>query len=68
MNLNEFAPLLLVIVCNIGFHLLSKSILDNSNPFFGLVETYGIACLGSMVLFFVTKNTLFHDEEAGPNI
>lgn len=68
INLNEFALLLLVNICNIGYHLLTKSIPDNSNPFLGLVETYGIACLGSMVLFFVTKNTLFHDEKAGLNI
>lgn len=57
--MNTLAPLLLVILCNTGYHLISKSLPGNLNPFLGLVGTYGMACLGSALLFFLTKSSVF---------
>ena len=68
MTMFEAAPLLLVVLCNIGYHLISKSISENVNPFLGLIGTYGIACLGSLVLFLITKNTVFQNEKGGISI
>lgn len=56
-------PLLLVILCNTGYHLISKSMPGNINPFLGLVGTYGMACLGSALLFFLTKDSVFSPEK-----
>ncbi len=56
-------PLLLVILCNTGYHLISKSMPGNINPFLGLVGTYGMACLGSVLLFFLTKGSVFAAEK-----
>lgn len=61
--MGTLAPLLLVILCNTGYHLVSKSMPGNINPFLGLVGTYGIACLGSMLLFFLTKDSVFSPEK-----
>ena len=63
--MGTLAPLLLVILCNTGYHLVSKSMPGNINPFLGLVSTYGIACLGSALLFFLTKGSVFAAEKAG---
>lgn len=68
MIVSKILPLLLVIICNIGYHLLSKSIPNNSNPFLGLVGTYAVACLGSLILFLITRNTLFCDEKSQINV
>jgi uncharacterized membrane protein len=48
--------------------LLSKSLPSNTNPFLGLVATYGVAFIGSMILFWITKNTIFANEKNSINI
>lgn len=48
-------PLLLVIVCNIFYHLISKTTPATLNPFAALTATYGVALLGSFLLFLLTK-------------
>lgn len=65
MSMGYIAPLLLVIFSNLFYHLLSKSLPDNTNPFIGLVATYGVAFIGSMFLFWITKNTIFADVSSG---
>ena len=49
------APLVLVIISNTLYHLISKNTSVSVNPFVALVVTYGTAFLGSIVLLFVTK-------------
>lgn len=61
--MGTLAPLVLVILCNTGYHLISKSMPGNINPFLGLVGTYGMACLGSVLLFFLTKGSVFAAEK-----
>lgn len=68
MSIGYIAPLLLVIFCNLCYHLLSKSLPGNTNPFIGLVATYGVAFIGSMILFWITKNTIFANEKNSINI
>lgn len=68
MTMLEAAPLLLVILCNIGYHLISKNISNGINPFLGLVGTYGVACFVSACLFMVTKNTIFQNNKSGISI
>ena len=55
MNLNYILPLLLVIVCNVCYHLLSRGLPPDSNPFLGLIVTYGVAWIVSLCLFILTK-------------
>jgi len=55
MELNHILPLVLVIFCNVCYHLLSKRLPTDSNPFLGLILTYGVACLTSLLLFAATK-------------
>ena len=62
------APLLLVIFSNLCYHLLSKSLPGNTNPFIGLVATYGVAFIGSIILFWITKNTIFANDKNSINI
>lgn len=68
MSMGYIAPLLLVIFCNLCYHLLSKSLPGNTNPFIGLAATYGVAFIGSMILFWITKNTIFANEKNSINI
>lgn len=68
MSMGYIAPLLLVIFCNLCYHLLSKNLPGNTNPFIGLVATYGVAFIGSMILFLITKNTIFANEKNSINI
>lgn len=68
MSIQYFLPLVLVICCNLGYHLFSKSLSGNTNPFIGLSATYGIAFLGSLILFVITKNTLYSNQKVSINI
>ena len=68
MNLIEIAPLCLVIVCNVGYHVFSNNVPNNTNPFFGLIVTYGVACLGSIVFYLITRNILSIGNKTGINI
>lgn len=68
MNLAYFMPLFLVIICNMGYHLISKSLSSQTNPFLGLTSTYGIAFVGSLILFFATKNTVYVHEKGNINV
>lgn len=62
MNIGYMLPLITVVICNLFYHLLSKSIPSNVNPFLGLGATYGVAFLGSILLFFATKDSMFANE------
>lgn len=50
-----FAPLMLVILSNTLYHLLSKHASSQLHPFAALAGTYGMALLGSLALLFLTK-------------
>ena len=68
MSLGYIVPLLLVIFCNVCYHLLSKSLPSDTNLFLGLSVTYGVAFVGSIILFLITKNTIFINEKNNINI
>jgi len=55
-------PLVLVIISNIIYHLISKSTSTTVNPFAALAVTYGTAFLGSIMLFLLTKKTTIYEE------
>lgn len=57
-----FAPLMLVVLSNTIYHLISKTTSTAVNPFAALVATYGIAFLGSMILFLITKKATIVEE------
>lgn len=63
MSIKYLLPLIIVISCNLGYHLLSKGLPDNVNPFIGLSATYGVAFLGSLLLFAVTKDTIYSNQK-----
>ena len=68
MSIQYYIPLLMVIGCNLGYHILSKSLPNNINPFIGLSATYGVAFLGSLILFAITKNTIYSNQKMNINI
>jgi len=59
-----FAPLFLVIAANSCYHLISKSVSSEANPFLGLAAAYGTAFLLSIVFFLLTKRGGFAAETA----
>lgn len=63
MNTQYLLPLGLVICCNLGYHLFSKSLPCNTNPFIGLSATYGMAFLGSLTLFAITRSTVYSNQK-----
>lgn len=67
MSIQYFLPLVMVICCNLGYHLLSKSLPSNINPFIGLSATYGVAFLGSLLLFAITKVTIYSNQKVNIN-
>lgn len=48
-------PLVIVIFSNTLYHLISKKTPSQINPFAALTITYGVAFLGSMILFLLTE-------------
>ena len=62
MNTAYMFPLLMVILCNIGYHLIMKNLPNNTNPFLGLAATYGTAFIGSVLIFLLTRHSLFAEE------
>lgn len=62
MNINYIMPLLVVIICNVCYHLISKNISSTTNTFFSLFITYGVACLISASGFLVTSKNYFTTE------
>lgn len=68
MSIQYFLPLVMVICCNLGYHLLSKSLPSNINPFIGLAATYGVAFLGSLLLFVITKDTVYSNQKVNINM
>lgn len=68
MGLGYIAPLVLVIICNTGYHLISKSLPNQTNPFLGLTATYGMAFIGSMIVFFLTRNNVFSQSKGSINV
>ena len=56
------APLILVILSNTMYHLISKSTPTTVNPFAALVATYGTALIGSMIVLLITKKTSIYEE------
>lgn len=68
MSIQYYIPLLMVIGCNLGYHILSKSLPNNINPFIGLSATYGVAFLGSLILFAITKKTIYSNQKMNINI
>lgn len=68
MSIQYFLPLVMVICCNLGYHLLSKSLPSNINPFIGLSVTYGVAFLGSLLLFAITKVTIYSNQKVNINM
>lgn len=68
MSIQYFLPLVMVICYNLGYHLLSKSLPSNINPFIGLSATYGVAFLGSLLLFAITKVTIYSNQKVNINM
>ncbi len=62
MNINYVIPLLVVIICNVCYHLISKNISSTTNTYMGLFITYGVACLISALAFFITSKNYFIEE------
>ena len=56
------APFLLVVFSNTMYHIISKSTSSSVDPFAALIVTYGMAFLGSTVLFLLTKKTTVWEE------
>ena len=48
-------PIGLVVLSNIVYHICTKSVPDNANPFASLTVTYLVGALCSFLLFFLTK-------------
>ena len=63
-NVYYIAPLVLVIISNTLYHLISKNTSVSVNPFAALVVTYGTAFLGSIVLLMITKKASIYTEMA----
>ena len=59
-NIMRIISLIMVIICNLGNHLISKSISGYINPFIGLIATYAVALAGSIILSIVTQYTVFN--------
>ncbi|AGF56925.1 drug/metabolite transporter (DMT)-like permease [Clostridium saccharoperbutylacetonicum] len=68
MNINYLTPLLVVIICNVCYHLISKSISGTTNTFIALFITYGVACLISAFGFLVTSKNYFITEVTKVNV
>lgn len=68
MNINHYIPLLIVILSNIGYHLLSKKSSSGFSPFLGLTATYGVACLVSVCLSWITRDTAKNGIHSGINL
>lgn len=66
--LSYIAPLILVIISNTLYHLISKNTPASVNPFAGLTVTYGTALLGSIILMLITKKTTVYEEIRQLNI
>lgn len=64
----EIFPLILVIVCNVGYHLFSKNVPNNINPIFGLIITYSVALFGSVLFYFLTRNSFFPESKTNINL
>ena len=62
MNLYYILPLILVIVSNIFYHLISKSTSTTVNPFAALAVTYCTAFWGSIALLLITKKSTIYEE------
>lgn len=62
MNVDFLMPLIVVIICNICYHLISKNISSTSNTFVGLFITYGVACLISALALLITSKNYFITE------
>lgn len=62
MNVNYLMPLLVVIICNVCYHLISKNISSATNTYMGLFITYGVACLISALAFFITSKNYLIEE------
>lgn len=68
MNMQMIFPLIVVISCNLGYHFFSKSLPSSTNPFIGLAVTYIVAFLGSVLLFVLTKNTIYSNQKVNISI
>lgn len=55
MNISYLMPLLVVIICNVCYHLISKNISSTTNTYIGLFITYGVDYLISALAFFITS-------------
>ena len=58
----KFIPLILVTLSNITYHISSKTIPVNINPFFGLYLAYAVALLICLLLALLTKTDSFFTE------
>ena len=63
MSIIYIIPLIMVITCNLGYHLITKSIPGGMNPFVGLSATYAVALIGSILLSIVTQWTFFNQQK-----
>jgi drug/metabolite transporter (DMT)-like permease len=53
---NQMWPLVMIVAANLVYHMASKNLPEDLNPFAGLMVTYGVALLVSFVLFSLTSS------------
>ncbi len=61
-NFTYFAPLILVILSNVFYHIMSKNISSDLNPFLGLSVTYSVALFISLLIFTMTHKIPLTEE------
>lgn len=51
-----FLPVIMTVIANTLYHISARGVSSKVDPFFSLIISYGVALLGSLVLFLVTKH------------
>lgn len=51
-----FLPVIMTVIANTLYHISARDVSSKVDPFFSLIISYGVALLGSLVLFLVTKH------------
>lgn len=57
MSGSQLIPFLMVVFCNVAYHLASKNVPKEISPFLGLMGTYGASFLCCTALYFLTRHS-----------
>lgn len=52
--MNMYLPIALIVISNIFYHICSKSLPDNVNPFASLTVTYLVGAIVSLIIYLIT--------------